>query len=142
MQNEPDELTNARALLARFEAEMNRPEGLVHLQEALSILADIRGHHESGDVNQIASNLPLAYARKVQARVEPFLSSEQPIHWETVEHWLKIFQEFENSEFVLPQDIAETRSKLLMEKMKREIGLMSRAERKKFLEQLQAVDDK
>jgi hypothetical protein len=138
---EPNELTGARMLLARFETEMERPEGLIHLSEALSLLVEIRADAESENVRQVASNLSLAYAKKVQAQVEPLLSRE-PVHWETVQHWLKVFGEFERSRFVLPQDVADTRSNLLMKKMDREITLMSPSERKEFLERLQAMDDK
>jgi hypothetical protein len=142
MPTEPNELTGARTLLARFEAEMHRPEGLVHLSEALLLLADIRADAESEKVRQVALNLSLAYAKKVQAQVEPLLSSEEPVHWETVEHWQKAFGEFERSGFTLPQDVADTRSKLLMKKMDREIALMSPSERKELLERLQAMGDK
>lgn len=142
MPTEPTKLTDARALLARFETEMDRPEGLVHLADALSLLAEIRADSESESVRQIASNLPLAYTKKVQARVELLLAGEPPVHWETVEHWQKVFGEFESSDFALSDDVAETRSKFLMNKMSREVELMSPAERKKLLEQLQATGDK
>ena len=142
MSNEPNELTEARVLLGRFESEMHRPESLAHLSEALSLLADIRAETTSENVGQVASNLSLAYAKKVQVQVESLLFREPSVHWETVEHWQKVFGEFERSGFTLPQDVAETRSKLLMKKMKRDIALMSPSERKQLLEQLQAMDDK
>lgn len=139
---EPNELTEARALLARFETEMLRPEGLVYLAEALSLLNDIRADTESEKIGQVASNLALAYAKTVQAQVEPLVSREPPVHWETVEHWQKVFSEFERAGFALPQGVAETRSKLLMKKLDREIALMSPSERKGLLERLQAMGHK
>jgi hypothetical protein len=39
---EPNELIKARALLSQFEAQMDRPEGLTPLSDALSLLASIR----------------------------------------------------------------------------------------------------
>jgi hypothetical protein len=139
MPNEPEELTHARVLLARFESEMERPEGLVHLSKALSLLGDIRADSESQNVRQVASNLPLAYAKKVQARVAPLLSPELPVHWERLEHWEEVFGEFESFDFALPQDIARTRLELQMKKTNKENKLMSPGKRKKLLEQLQAI---
>src|SRR5687768_8294848 len=111
MTPEPIELTDARVLLERFEREMHRPAGLVYLSEGLLLLADIRAHAESEKVRQVASNLPLAYARKVQAQLELLLSSEPSVHCETVEHWRRVFGEFERSGFVLPPHVAETLSR-------------------------------
>ena len=138
MTTESIKLTEARALLGRFDTEMHRPEGLAHLSEALSLLADIRADAESEKVRQVASNLSLTYAKAVQARVQLLLSREPSVHWETVEHWQKVFGEFERSGFALSQDVAETRSRLMMKKMNREFALMSSSERKEFLERLSA----
>jgi hypothetical protein len=133
---EPIKLTEARALLGRFQTEMHRPEGLAHLSQALSLLADIRADAESEKVRQVASKLSLAYAKQVQAQVELLLSREPSVHWDTVEHWQKVFDEFERSGFALSQDVAETRTSLVMKKMNREIALMSPSERKELLERL------
>ena len=141
MPNEPIELTDARVLLGRFETEMHRPEGLAHLSEALSLLADIRADTESERVRQIALNLSLAYARKVQEQIETLLSRET-FHWETLEHWQKMFAEFERSGFALPRDVADTRAKFVMKKMEREIAHMSPSERTELIERLRAMGDK
>ena len=140
--NEPNELTEARVLLGRFESQMHRPESLAHLSEALSLLANIRAETAFENARQVASNLSRVYAKKVQAQIESLLSREPSVHWETVEHWQKVFGEFDRSGFTLPQDVAETRSKLLMKKMIGDIALMSPSERKILLEQLQAMGDK
>src|SRR5437879_1641920 len=125
MPTEPNELTEARVLLERFETNMHQSEGLAYLSEGLSLLTDIRAGAESERVRQVASNLSLAYAKKVQAHVETLLSREPSVHWETVQHWQKVFDQFERLGFALPQDVEETRSKLVMQKLKREIALMS-----------------
>jgi flagellin-specific chaperone FliS len=136
MTAEPSELTKARAHLGRFETEMNRPEGLAHLSKALSLLADIRADAESEKVRHIASNLSLSYATQVQVMVESLLSREPSVHWEIGERWEEIFSAFERSGFALPQNVAETRSKLSTKMIRRAIALMSTPERKELLERL------
>jgi hypothetical protein len=141
MPTEPTELTEARALLGRFELDMHRPESLVHLSDALSLLADMRADAGSEPVKLVASNLSLAYLKKAQAAVEELLAREPSVHWDIVDHWQEVFAEFERSGFALPRDISETRSKLLMKKMNREIALMSPSERKALIEKLEATGD-
>lgn len=144
MPTEKNNLTVARELLARFETEMDRPEGLVHLSEALSLITDIQTDCESEDERQVALRLPLTYAKRVQQRVETLLVHEQPVCWETLCHLQKVFGEFEDSAFALPQDVAETRSKLQAnqaDKMIREIELMPAAERNRLIERLQTKID-
>lgn len=142
MPTEPNELTEARALLGRFEEEMHRPESLVHLSDALTLLADMQGDAGSEQVRLVASNLSFAYLKKVHAAVEELLAREPSVHWDTVDHWKEVFAEFERSGFDLPQDISETRSKLLRSKIERHIALMSPSERKALIEKLQATGDK
>lgn len=112
MSNEERELNRARALLAQFESDMGEPKGVAHLAEGLWLLAEIRANSESETIKQTASNLSLTYAKKVNARVELFLSLDPPAHWEIFEHWHNVFQEFENSGFVFSQEMSETRSRL------------------------------
>ena len=133
------ELTEARALLGRFQTEMHRLAGLAHLSKALLLLADIREDAESKKVRQVASNLALAHAKEVQAQVELLLSREPSVHWETAEHWQKVFDEFERSGFALSQDVAETRSRLVMKMLNKEIALMSPSERKELIECLERL---
>lgn len=139
MTTEPVELIKARALFGIFEVQMRRPEGIVHLAEALSFLADVRADTASEKNGQIASNLALAYVRRVQREVESLLSLEPSVHWETVSHWQKVFAEFEQCGFTLPQEVGETRSKLWAKKAHSELRLMSQSERKELLEKLQAM---
>lgn len=141
MPTEQNKLTEARKLFARFETEMDRPEGLTYLSDALSILADIRADSESENIKQVTSNIALAYAKKVQAQVELLLSHKQPVHWETVEHWQKVFSEYSNSEFVPPQEIAETFSKLKNNKIEQAVKLMPPEERKRLIEQILKKED-
>lgn len=136
MPPEPKELTEVRELFARFEAKMDHPDGLVYLADALSLIADIQSDSESEGMRQVAANLPLTYAKKIRDRIEPLLSREPSVHWETVEHWQRVFAEFERSKFELPMDIVETLSKLEIKKIKMDVNLMSPQERKKFLNQL------
>jgi len=138
MPSEPPELSEARALLGRFEAEMHRPEGLVHLSDALLLLADVRAGAVSDQIALVATNLSLAYLKRVQVAVESLLSRESSLHWEIINHWRTVFGEFELSGFGLPQDIAETRSKLLNKK----VELMPLSERQELIERLQATGKK
>jgi len=142
MAYEPRELTEARELLGKFEAEMSRPKGLVHLSEALPLLADVCAAAESERTTQVASNIALAYVRKVQTEVEHLMRQESPPHWEIVCHWQKVFAEFERSGFALPAETAEALSKLLMKKWRKDISLMSASERQELLEKLQAMGSK
>jgi len=138
MATEPPELTEARALLARFEAEMHRPEGHVHLSDALFLLAELRERGVSDQMTLVATNLSLAYLNRVQKAVETVLARESSLHWEVINHWRNLFGEFELAGFELPQDVIETRSKLLDKK----VELMPLSERQALVEKLQSKDDK
>ena len=99
---EPNELIKARALLSQFEAQMDRPEGLTPLSDALSLLASIRDDATSEHLVQLASNIVLAYAAKLQAVFETLGKRNPSIHNETLNHWIKVYQEFESSGFAMP----------------------------------------
>ena len=73
---ESKDLTEARVLLSKFEVEIERSEGLVHLSEALSLLADVAMDATSVELKQTCSNVASAYAKKVQAKVQPLLTPE------------------------------------------------------------------
>lgn len=87
MQREPKALAEARQLLGKFELEMRSPEGLVHLSEGLSLLADVRANAESETIAQVASNIALTYAKKVKTEVEALLPQEPAPHSEILAHW-------------------------------------------------------
>ena len=133
MPAETKELTEARALLARFEAEMHKPEGIVHLSDALALLADVRDAGGSDKATEIASNIVMAYARKAYRAVEN-LAREPIVHIEVVEHWHKVFREFEQAGFSLPPEMASAQFTLLLKKM-------SPSERQVLLQKLQALDE-
>ena len=119
MASEPKELAEARALLAKFEADMARADALGYLADALAMLADIRESDASTSYGQLAENVALSYSRKVHSRVEALLSGEPLIHWDTLNHWEEVFAEFERSGFSLPQETVETRSRLWKRKADR-----------------------
>jgi hypothetical protein len=128
------EVDEARELLAKFEAQMHKPEGVTHLSEALSLLADARDSSDSSRITEIASNMALAYARKIQREIES-LGRETIVHLEIVEHWHKVLQEFEAAGFALPPEIAAAHSTLLLKRM-------SPPERQALLEKLQALKER
>src|ERR1700704_2836267 len=132
MAAEDRELSEARALLAKFEAEVHRPESVAHLSEALTLLADIRDSGESNRDATVASNIVLAYATKVQREVER-LAREHIVHIEIILHWLDVLKAFESAGFELPPGMDAARSTLILKKM-------SPTERQSLLEKLQAMD--
>ena len=134
MAREPRELTEARALLAEFEAEMHKPEAIAPLSEALELLADIRDGGESAENARIASNVASAYANKVH-RIIVDLNREQMVHSETVLHWHKVLEEFEKAEFPLSSETVAARNTLFLKKM-------SPSERQSLLEKLQELSQK
>lgn len=138
---EPVDLAEARALLEKFEAKMRTPEGLGHLSDGLALLADLRTGASSERYAQVASRLAMAYARTAQGAVESLLSREPSIHWEVFDHWRKVFAEFEQSGFTLPQEVADVRSKLWDKTMDKYIKQMSPSERNELLERLKAMGD-
>lgn len=138
--SESNGLTEARALLTRFEAEMDGGKGLMHLSEALSLLSDIRAEPASELEKRMASNISLSCLEHVRARVESSFSRESPVRIESIEEWLKVFLAFEAFGFALPQDVAETQSMLLTEKVKREIAVMSAEEKKNLVDRLRGLD--
>ena len=142
MASEPRELAEARALLARFEADMARAESVRYLADALSLLADVRETHAATDYGPRASNVALSYAKKVQARVASMLSGEPLIHWDVLGHWEELFAEFERSGFPLPEEMDDTRSRLWRRKADRAVGAMSSSERSELLNKLQDIEKK
>jgi len=135
MAPEPKELTEARQLLGKFEVEMRSPEGLIHLSEGLSLLADVRATAESEKIAQVASNIALTYAKKVKTEIDTLLGQEPAPHWEIVGHWQKVLTEFERSGLPLPDGMGVPFLDLLIKKL-------SPAERQELLEKLQAIDSK
>ena len=136
MPTEPLQLTEARALLAKFEVGMASPESLNDLAGGLSLLSQFK-ENASGERAQVAENLAVTYAKKAQAAVESLLGRESSIHWETVDHWESVLSEFLRYGFSIPPEIAETRSNLLSRKLTKEIDLMSPEERQQLLEKLE-----
>ena len=134
MPPEPRELAEARALLAEFEAEMHKPEGIAHLSEALALLADIRDGGDSAQTARVASNIALAYAGKIH-RIIVDLNREQIVHSETILHWQSVLEEFEKAEFVLLSEIVAARNTLSLKKM-------SPSERQSLLQKLQEIGSK
>ena len=61
---EPRDLTEARRLLSKFEAEIERSEGLAHLLEALSLLADVDIDATSTELQQTCSNMVFTMREK------------------------------------------------------------------------------
>lgn len=135
MPSESNELTRARELLGKFEAEMGRAEGIVYLSEGLTLLTEVRESAESDRVTQIAANIALTYAKKARAQVEAMLGQEPPPHWEIVAHWQEVLAEFRRSGFSLPDEIGEPFARLLVNKLTPE-------ERQELLVKLQAMDRK
>ena len=74
MPAEMKEMTEARALLAKFEADMHKAEGIVHLSDALALLADVRDAGAAGQSATIASNITTP-AEKFGAATTPMAPS-------------------------------------------------------------------
>ena len=113
-----DLLAEARESFRRFEAEMEYPEGLIHLSEALSQLVDIAANTLSTALRQTCEAMVSTYARRVQARVQPLLT-QSPVHEAILAHWWTVFSEFERSGFALPSQVTECSVDLLF---KRDFG--------------------
>jgi hypothetical protein len=135
MPPEPTNLIKAREQFALFEAQMSQPEAIVYLADALTLLEDLR---DDGDdkVRLVATNLPLAAARRIQAVIEALLSSEAQIYGEIVVHWRKVKEEFESFNIELPKNVSDTYEKLFARYMDREISLLTESERKALIEAL------
>jgi hypothetical protein len=110
----------------------------MHLSDALLLLADVRAGAVSDQMALVATNLSLAYLKRVQVAVESLVARESSLHWETINHWRDVFGEFELTGVVLPKDVAETRSKLLNKK----VELMPLSERQELIEKLEASGKK
>jgi hypothetical protein len=130
---EPKDLTEARMLLSKFEVEIERSEGLVHLSEALSLLANVATDATFVELKQTCANVASAYARKVQAKVQLLLTQEPLVDWETEDHLLRVFSEFERSGLALPSAVTECHSELFVRKIEYLMGRMSPAERERYL---------
>jgi len=123
----PQDLPEARRLLGEFEKRTENPESLLYLSGALSLLADIAMDATSADVKQTCSNTVSTYAREVLPRVQPLFTQEDRDHdyWETVDHWLRVFNEFKDSEFPLPSEVTECQGELAWRKCQFLISQMS-----------------
>ena len=135
---EPGDLTEARRLLSKFEAEIERSEGLARLLEALSLLADVAMDATSTELKQTCSNIVSTYARKVEAKVHPLLTQESPVYRETVDHWLRVFSEFARSGFALPSKVTECHSKLSARQVKQIVEEMSPSQAERLFQLLKA----
>jgi|GEM_PF-3871061 len=135
MPPEPTNLIKAREQFAHFEAQMSQPEAIVHLADALTLLEDLRNDRDD-KVRLVATNLPLAAARRMQAVIEALLSSEANIFGEIVVHWRKVKEEFESFNSELPKEVIDTYERLLGRFMDREISLLTEHERKALIESL------
>jgi hypothetical protein len=110
--NPRDLLAEPRKLLRRFEAQMEYPEGLAHLSEGLSLLADIAAGTTSAELKQTCSTMVSTYALQVQARAQPLLT-QSSVQKETLAHWHSVFSEFEGSGFALPSQVTKCSANLL-----------------------------
>jgi hypothetical protein len=138
MATEPSTVTEARALLSQFESQMDRPEGLAHLSEALSLLADVRDAASSTHLVKLVSNIVFSsYATKLQ-KVYVSLGERSPsIHNDILGHWIKVHTEFEDSGFEMPPGLDYDFWKMLLDK--ETLGKFSRlspVKRRAFLEGL------
>lgn len=141
MYAEPDELIEARALLGKFEAEMERPDSLGDLTSALSLLAYVRAN-ASPEFGQVATNLAIAYAKRTQDVVESLLAREPSLHGGTVDHWQAVLTAFLQYELAFPPEVTKTRSKLIMRKANKTIKLLSPEDRQRLIALLQGANSK
>lgn len=105
-------MVRARALLARFEAAMDREAGLDELTEALELLSQVQADAPSADAAKVAANVALACSRKAKDQVEALIGESASVHYETLNYWEHVFQEFDQAGFALPGDVSAVRSKL------------------------------
>lgn len=138
---EPIELGRARNLLAKFETEIERPEAISLLSAALILLSELRDKRIV-PFSEIASNIALAYEKKVHERVDLLLSREPAIHWEDCEHGEAIFAAFTQFGFVLSGGAEQARSRLRDHCIRKLVKAMSKDEREQLLRELQAMDNK
>lgn len=143
MHGEPEDLIEARALLVKFEAEieMGRPAPLGDLTSALSLLAYVRAN-ASTEFGQVATNLAIAYAKRTQVVVESLLAREPSLHGDTVDHWQAVLTAFLQYELAFPPEVAETRSKLIVRKVNKEIKQLSPEDRQRLVALLQGANNK
>lgn len=141
MHGEPEDLIEARALLGKFEAAMGHPDSIGDLTSGLSLLAYVRAN-ASTEFGQVATNLAIAYAKRTQVVVESLLAREPSLHGDTVNYWQAVLTAFLQYELAFPPEVAETRSKLIMRKMNREIKLLSPEERQRLIALLQGANNK
>jgi hypothetical protein len=65
---------------------------------------------------KLASNIVLAYAAKLQAVFETLGKRNPSIHNETLNHWIKVYQEFESSGFAMPPRLDYVFCAMLLDK--------------------------
>jgi hypothetical protein len=92
----------------------------------------------SSELKQTCSNIISTYARKVEAQVHLLLTQESPVPRETVDHWLKVFSEFEHSGFALPSKVTECHSELSARQIKQMVEELSPSQAERLFQLLKA----
>ena len=138
MRLEPPEITQARGLLTKFLNEMARPESLIKLARALSLLSHVRTK-ETAEMSQVATQLAAAYAKLAQAAVESLLAQMPAIHGASLNHWDSVLTEFSGYGFIPPPELTKTRAKLFMRRIDNVIPLLSPEERQQLIAKLEAT---
>lgn len=93
---ESQELQEARRILALFDKQPFKPEGVSKLADALFALSDLRDLSDNEHERNVARNLFDTYARKAEENAGHLLSDFDSIPDEDVEHWLTVMKEFEH----------------------------------------------
>ncbi len=99
--SDPNVLTAARDHLARAEASISSPDGLLHLEEGLAVLDELI---ETGAASQrpIAQNLAATYATKIFGRVHAAIGTDRAVPQPLLEHYFKLMLAFDQGDFDLP----------------------------------------
>ena len=116
---------------------MDQPEGLVPLADALVLLFDVRKDVASEQQVQLASNIVFVYANKLQTKFEELGARTHAIHDDILHHWIKVYNEFNDSGFEMPPRLDIVYWTMLLDK--ETLGKFSRLtpeKRKDFLEGL------
>lgn len=137
---EPTKLTAAREHLSRAESDYRSADGLVHLEEGLALLEEVR-LESATEHRAVAANLLSTYSRRICDSVKEFVDSDRGIPAPELEHLFKVLLAFDSEDLALPEYVRS----LKIDVVRRLIDIYyegySAEEKEKMLQQLAGITD-
>ena len=132
---ESPRLLAARECLSLAEAQYRSEEGLLHLEEGLAILEELRTGGSPAE-RMVAQNLVATYSNRIYDCVEKLVDTDRGLPEPDLEHLFRVVLVFDHRGFDLPSDARLIKINLVERLIDRYYEGHSPAEKRTALEQL------